>query len=304
QYTHIDLYKNIWINQLARGQTLRYTWANLNDPDPQKSEFEPLRIQVRLLAADGSVIAQNEAAAVGAGQFQSFDFNRDQINFPGEPVTGRLQARLEATVTGIHRATDITLKRGVIGTFDDTVEVIDNSSGRTTVSLGGGMNKLILDDSSGNEQLSPKGFQITSAGKDYLIGIVSGQTLRVSALNPLAPAPPGADDRKYKMLFSPLILNADGRVVAQGDEVALGPGEFYSFDFKRADLSLASVPGADRAQVRVEIRRRTFQGVISRISQGDLDGAPVVLEIVDDSTGKATVLISQKPKEIVVVGSK
>ncbi|MBA3713631.1 MAG: hypothetical protein H0W76_14450 [Pyrinomonadaceae bacterium] len=74
---------------LARGQTLRYTWANLSDPDPQQREFEPLHIRVRLLAADGSVLAQQEAAAVGAGQFQSFDFHRDQINLPParpEPV--------------------------------------------------------------------------------------------------------------------------------------------------------------------------------------------------------------------------
>jgi hypothetical protein len=305
QDPHIDLYKNVWINQgLARGQKLRYTWANLNDPDPLKCEFEPLRIRVKLLAADGSVIAQAEAAAVGAGQFQSFDFNRDLISLPGEAGTGRLQARLEVTVSGIHRITDITLKRGVIGTFEDTVEVIDTLTGGTTVGFSGGMNKLILDDSLGNEYLAPKTFQIISAGKDYLIGIVPGQTLLVSVLNPLAPPPPGADGRKYKMLFAPLILNADGQVIAQSDEVALDPGEFHSFDFKRADLPLAGAPGADRAQVRVEIRRRFFPGIPSRISQGELDGAPAAVEIFNDSTGKTTTLISQKPKEIVVVGSK
>jgi hypothetical protein len=82
------------------------------------------------------------------------------------------------------------------------------------------------------------------------------------------------------------------------------PGEFHSFDFKRAELPLAGALGADRAQVRVEIRRRFFPGITSRISQGELDGAPAAVEIFKDGTGKTTILISQKPKEIVVVGSK
>ena len=83
---------------LTRGQTLRYTWVNLNDPDPQQREFELLGIQVKVLAASGVVIAQAAAPAVDAGAFQTFDFIRDQINLPGEPGTGRLQVRLEVSV--------------------------------------------------------------------------------------------------------------------------------------------------------------------------------------------------------------
>ena len=115
---------------MTRGQTLRYTWANLNDPDPQKREFEPLLIKVKLFAADGNVIAQAEAPAVDAGKFQSFDFNRDQINLPGEPGTGRLQVRLEVTVFG--RIEAVTVKQRVVESFDDAAEVIDTLTGRTT----------------------------------------------------------------------------------------------------------------------------------------------------------------------------
>jgi len=258
---------------------------------------------VKVFDASGNLIAQSADLVVAPGEFRYFDLNRDALPLPGEPGTGRLQVRLEVTVVGTHRATDITLKRGVIGAFDDAVEIIDNSSGRTTVSPDGGVNAIVLNDTHGKESLNPKTFQIISAGNDYLTGIVSGQTLRVSVLNPLPPPPPGADGRKFKMLFTPLILLADGSVVAQGDEIALDPGEFHAFDFKRADLPLAGVHGADRLQARVEIRRRFFPGFVSRFPQGDLDDAPNVLELVDDSTGKTTTL-STKPKEIVVVGSK
>ncbi|MGI8997979.1 MAG: hypothetical protein ACR2GW_15055 [Pyrinomonadaceae bacterium] len=124
---------------LTRGQTLRYTWANLNDPDPQQREFEPLHIRVRLFAADGSLLAQTAAAAVGVGQFQSFDFNRDQLNLPGEPGTGRLQVRLEVTVSGRLRRgnfiLDVTFERRLLETFDDAAEIFDTLTGRTTVSF-------------------------------------------------------------------------------------------------------------------------------------------------------------------------
>jgi len=295
QDSHIDLYRNIWLNPgLARGQTLRYTWANLNDPDPQKRKLEPLRIRVRLLSTDRSVIAQIEAAAVSAGQFQFFDFNRDQISLPGEDSTGRLQTMLEATVSGNTKYSDIVLKQGIRETFDDAVEVIDNLGGRTTVSVGGGVNEMILDDSPGNESLNPKTFHSISAGTDYLIGIVPNQTLRVIALNTFAPAAPGEDRREFKMQFAVTVLLEDGRVIAQSDEITLDPGQLRSVDFKRADLPLSGEPGG-----RLQAHARLIWKKLHLKAE-----FPSSVELIDDITGKTTVLISQKPKEIVVVGSR
>ena len=207
-----------------------------------------MRIRVRLLAADGSLIAQTEAAAVGVGQFQSFDFNRDEISLRGEANRPSANAA-RGDGEGQTRYGNIVPNQEILETFEDAVEVIDNSGGRTTVSFSGGVNEIILNDSPGNESLNPKTFQIISAGKDYLIGIVPGQTLCVSVLNPLAPPPPGVDGRKFKMLFAVTILLADGRVVAQSDEITLDPGQFHSFEFKRADLPLAD----GRQQVRVRV---------------------------------------------------
>lgn len=118
------------------------------------------------------------------------------------------------------------------------------------------------------------------------VGLVYGQTLRISAHNPLAPAAPGADGREFKMLFAVTILDADGRVLARGDEIMLDPGEFHSFDFNRANLPLAGEPSTGRLQVRGEIRRRFVSGIAARISQGELDNFFSVVELVDNSTGK------------------
>lgn len=55
--------------------------------------------------------------------------------------------------------------------------------------------------------------------------------------------------------------------------------------------------------MRAEIRR-FFHGVASRVSQGQDEIVPDSLEIFETATGRTVVLMSSKPKEIVVVGSK
>ncbi len=132
QSSHIDLYKNIWITGLARGQTLRCTWANRNDPDPQQRELEPLRIEVSLRAADGSIIAQATAPAVAAGRFQSFNFNRDALPLAGEPGTGRLQAQVVMQTFFNARQPS---PRDAPNLFPASLEIIDNSTGQTVALL-------------------------------------------------------------------------------------------------------------------------------------------------------------------------
>ena len=115
-----------------------------------------------------------------------------------------------------------------------------------------------------------------------------GQTLRISVLNPLPPALPGADGRKFKMLVAPLVLAADGRVIARRDEITLEPGEFQSFDFKRTDLP--GETGMDGLPLRIEVRRRFpgFFGTV-RVASGDVNG---VVELIDDLTGRTEAVAS------------
>jgi hypothetical protein len=116
------------------------------------------------------------------------------------------------------------------------------------------------------------------------VGLAYGQTLRITVANPPPAAAPRGDLTKYKMLVAPLILDAEGRVIARRDEVTLAPGEFHSFDFKRADLPLPGEPGTGRLQVRGAIQRRLFQGFVSRFSSGP--STNTVVELVDDLTGQ------------------
>ena len=275
---------------LAGGQTLRYTWANRAAESQQ--EWAPLRVTVRLLANDGSVLAQESAPAVGAGRFQVFDFSRAAIGGAGDAATARLQVRVEATVLALGTAPG-TLQPGN-APFDDGVEIIDEATGSTTVAVGRGSNELTLEDTAGKEKASRDGFQIISAGRDALLGIVPGQHLRITAVNPASES--GAD-RRFKPLFAFTVLNADGETIVEAAPVTLEPGQSHSVDIPYPALGLSS----GRAQVRTE--PRYFHGVISRISAGGGGLAPVVLEIVDTASGRTVVHLSRKPKEIVVVGS-
>ena len=274
---------------LINGQTLRYTRANLNDPDPRKRLFEPMRIQVKLLAADGNVIAQDGAVAVGVGQSQSFDFTRNQIILPGEAGTARLQVRLEVTVIGQTKWPNLILKQGILETFNDNAEIIDNPSGPTIVSLGGGTNEIVLNDSSGTENLNG-GSQITSAeSEDYLVGIVPGQRLRITVPYPKLPDQT-SELPQLKAIVS--IFLADGRQTASSQEIEVPSGGFHSFDFDAGDL-----PVTGRLQVRIEIHRRFFPGVAARLGQGDSG-----VELIDSATGKTVQYINPGSFQIISAG--
>lgn len=275
---------------LTRGQTLRYTWVNLDDP-LQTREFELLGIQVKVLGANGVVIAQAESPVTNARASQSFDFIRDAISLPGEPGTGRLQLRLEvavkfATAPGGEL---FDIEQQILGAFDDQAEVIDTLTGRTTVSFK--PKEIVVVGSKPASAADAAILDAVWIDPGSPVGIAREQTLRISVFNPLVPQP-GDDVRKYKMLVAPLILNADGQVIARQAEMALAPGQSHSFDFGHADLLMAGgEPGTARLQVRSEIRRRFFPGITARISQGGVDYFPETIELVDQGTGRTMLLV-------------
>jgi hypothetical protein len=123
-------------------------------------------------------------------------------------------------------------------------------------------------------------------------GMVRGQTARFTVFNPNETS-----ERERREVFVQVtLLDARGAAIAQSNEIAIPPGVFRSVDFKRDDLPVSG----GRAQTRAQVRYRTF----SVADRTQLTVWPTSIELIDDATGHTTPLISQKPKEIVVVGSK
>jgi hypothetical protein len=126
-------------------------------------------------------------------------------------------------------------------------------------------------------------------------GMARGQTARFTIFNPSEPV--NTELTRQVTFVEVMLMDARGAVIAQSDEIAIPPGEFRSVDFKRDDLSLAG----ERAQIRAQVRYRSFYLVDRTRAIGF---PPASIELIDNDTGHSTLLISQKPKEIVVVGSK
>jgi hypothetical protein len=126
-------------------------------------------------------------------------------------------------------------------------------------------------------------------------GMARGQTARFTIFNPSEPV--NTELTRQVTFVEVILMDARGAVIAQSDEIAIPPGEFRSIDFKRDDLPVAG----ERAQMRAQIRYRSFYLVDRTRAIGF---PPASIELIDNDTGHSTLLISQKPKEIVVVGSK
>jgi hypothetical protein len=71
-------------------------------------------------------------------------------------------------------------------------------------------------------------------------GMVRGQTARFSVFNTNKPS---ERDRRLRIVFFQVMLfNASGALIANGDEIAIPPGEFRSVDFNRDDLPAEEKP--------------------------------------------------------------
>jgi hypothetical protein len=126
-------------------------------------------------------------------------------------------------------------------------------------------------------------------------GMVRGQTARITVFNPNEPVKTELT-RQITIIVEVKLLDALGAVIAQSDKIAIPPSAFRSIDFKRGDLPIAS----ERAQTRAQIRYRCF----SIVDRTQLMVFPTSIELIDDVASHTMPLVSSKPKEIVVVGSK
>ena len=110
-------------------------------------------------------------------------------------------------------------------------------------------------------------------------GFVPGQTLRVTCANPADTPQQDRDPRAIR--FRAKIVDAQGNMLKQSDEMSVPAGQFRFVDFNRDDIAATGEARTGRLQVLVEL-------VVEGPLQGNPTGAdfPASLEIIDNSTGK------------------
>jgi len=82
-----------------------------------------------------------------------------------------------------------------------------------------------------------------------------------------------------------LVIQADGSYISAGDEVTIPAGEYRSFDFNRAAVSLLGELGTGRVQGTFTL---TFNGQTTSLPPA------ITWELIDNATGKTAVSSSLK----------
>jgi Ca2+-binding RTX toxin-like protein len=199
-------------------------------------------------------------------EFHSFDFRRSDIPLAGEAGTGRVQLHPSVRLTSSEAINSVVASMELIEVKDGTSNTV--FVGEIIPSQGGG---------SGNDTLN-SGF-----GNDIMMGIVPGQTLRVTLFNP----PSSESEAQSEPVGGHVkVFDGSGNLIAQSPELAIPPGQFRSFDFNRFALSLQGEPGTNRVNVRI---KPSYNFRSERLS-------PVLasFEIVDNRTGKTVVMSGQE----------
>ena len=239
---------------LAPGQKLRLTLFN-PDGDPVRARARVHTSSIQVAMGDGSV------RLVRGGTFDSFDLNRSDIPLSGEEGTGRVQLRASCYI----RVAQPWQKVDGLAVSMETIEISDGTSntflaGEVIPSSGGGRDLLVGGD-----------------GRDMLMGLVPGQTLRVTIFNPPSfESGTESEPQQHTANGHIKIFDGSGGLISQSDRVVIPQGAFHSFDFSPESS------GAGRRQVRIspffEFQSRRLPPLLGSF------------EIVDNNTGRTEVL--------------
>lgn len=111
------------------------------------------------------------------------------------------------------------------------------------------------------------------------VGIVPGQTLRLSVFNP-----PASPQQTTGINGHVKVFDGQGNLLAQSAEVVIAPGQFHSFDFPREALAAVGEPGTGRLQVHGSVQVAFADGSVRSLRAN----IPVALEILDTRSGATT----------------
>jgi hypothetical protein len=243
---------------LAPGQSLRFTVFN---PDGA-----PLRAQAQIHHSGGVLVCLGDGS-VRAGGFHSFDFKRSDIPLAGEADAGRIQLSPSVRLSFSDAIKPVVASMEIIEIKDGTSNTIFIGEIIPSIPGGAGGNNV----------------HIEGAARDILMGIIPGQTLRVTLFNPPA-FESGTQSESVNGHIK--VFDGGGNLIAQSSEQAVRPGEFRSFDFDRHALPLSGAPGTNRAQTRI---KPFFDFESERLSR-----VLASFEIVDNSTGKTVAMSGQQ----------
>ena len=264
---------------MARGQTARFTIFNPIEPVNTELTRQITLVEVMLMDARGAVIAQSDEITIPPGEFRSVDFKRDDLPVAGERAQMRAQVR--------YRSFYLVDRTRAIGFPPASIELIDNDTGHSTLLISQKPKEIVVVGSK-SPAIAPAQplteLPIIVYSGRALMGLAYGQALRVNAFYPGDPA----DQQRQSVRARARLYDANGALLAQSAEAAIAPGEFYSFDFDRADFALSGESGGGRLQMLVRLEASATDPYSFTQDPKAMGPLATSLELIDNSTGRTT----------------
>jgi hypothetical protein len=267
---------------LTASETLRLNVSNITAAGPQKSPPDPCKVEITFLDGAGVELLPAVQITLKPGTSTSVDLNGADITrgVTGVDSTNAVvlsRVEVHPVIKIIPNARDAQFPPGPCVS---TIELIDNQTGRTFLTSGPQKPGAIFEF---NPQPDPPG-DITFG----LVGIVPGQTLRLTALNSSGEQNFPPDPCRVTLT----ILNDQGHVVVRSSEV-LKAGSSTFLDLPLAaeappiDTNAVAAGPASQLQLRGIV---TVERVNGR--QAPPDPCHASLEVFDQATGRTTALLS------------
>jgi hypothetical protein len=262
---------------MARGQRSRFTVFNPNEPSER--ERREVFVKVTLLDARGAAIAQSDEIAIPPGAFRTVDFKRDDLPVSGERAQTRAQIR--------YRSFYLVDRTRAIGLPTTSIELMDDDTGQTALLISQKPKEIVVVGSKSPVialAQTPADLPVIVYAGRALMGLAYGQTLRVNAFYPGAPA----DSQRQSVRARVKLYGANGALLAQSAEATIAPAEFHSFDFDRADIPASGEPAGRRLQMLVSLEATAIDS--SSFTQDPKSTGPLAtsLELIDNGTGRTT----------------
>ncbi len=266
---------------ISTNETLRLNVSNISGAT-RTAPPDPCRVEVTFVDAAGTELLPAVQTTLTPGQSTSVDLNGAALlgsvtntdSFTADSISIPLRTEVRPMIRIIPNATT----RLPPGPCVSTIELIDNQTGKTLLTSG-------PQNPGTNFEFNP---QPDPPGKTFgLVGIVPGQTIRLTAVNIVAPDRSFTPPDPCRVTLT--LLDVDGIVVQSSSEI-LNPGQATSLDLPLS----ATVNTTDANTVDAVPGQLQLRGVVTVQSlKRDEPPDPCItsLEVFDSTTGRTSALL-------------
>jgi hypothetical protein len=264
---------------ISVNETLRFNVSNISG-ETRTSPPDPCRVEVTFVDAAGTELLPAVQTTLAPGQSTSVDLNGASLlgSVTGTNSITSDSAILRTEVRPVVRIIPSATTRLPAGPCVSTFELIDNRTGKTLLTSGPQNPGTIYEF---NPQPDPP-------GKTFgLVGLVPGQTIRLTAVNIVAPDRFSSPPDPCRVTFS--LLGVDGIVVQSSSQI-LNPGQGTFLDLPLA----AAVTTADANPVDAVPSQLQLRGIVTVESLRKAeppDPCITSLEVFDSATGRTSTLL-------------